>query len=552
LGIGREQDSDIGEGGVLVNRTKQVCLLFVALFVAQLAVIPSVSAASEWYNTSWIYRIEVTLDNDKAGNATQTDFPIVLTENNVPALFWDGVESDGTDVVVTSADGTTKLKRELVAGSWSVASETMELHVKIPSYSHTADTIIYLYYGNSAGAETNDTDTWDSDFEFVSHMNDYNSATQIFDSTVNANHGTKGATTQAPTEVAGEIGKAQQFVKADLTYIDFTPITMLRTAATFMSFLTLDEEPTSAYGDFIVSGGVVAFKYIGFDQYRRIKSESNTNSDSWSIVGGQVVLSTPVVIALSADTLVTTYLNDGVYSTKTPVNDLTVSRMGISTDGNAVVSISMTLCELRISSSARSAEWIAATNSWLRDNTNCYSMGEQETYGDMSKATYDADDDGIVDKAASVDDGAGNSETAAAVTAVVTEVEAVNGSIVGSDDGFASGNLTAGIQAAKIFAWKNETGGSVIVQRVIINATTASTPAAKINVGQSAADAASDNLIDGAALDSIDSFDNIDSQGTNGQSTVVVADDEYITGYEDNSAASTDLVGKYYVYYTAV
>ena len=45
--------------------------------------------------------------------------------------------------------------------------------------------------------------------------------------------------------------------------------------------------------------------------------------------------------------------------------------------------------------------------------------GEFAGGGDMLKSTYDIDNDGIVDKAESVDDGAGNSATAAEVKAAV-------------------------------------------------------------------------------------------------------------------------------------
>jgi len=115
----------------------------------------------------------------------------------------------------------------------------------------------------------------------------------------------------------------------------------------------------------------------------------------------------------------------------------------------------------------------------------------------------------------------------------------------------ASGSLTAGIQHAKIFSWQNTAASaSIIVHKVLINITTGSSAAAKINVGQAATEVESDNLIDGAALDSIDILNNYDDQGGNGTGAVLVADDQWITGYEDNSAASTGLVGKYYIFYT--
>lgn len=117
----------------------------------------------------------------------------------------------------------------------------------------------------------------------------------------------------------------------------------------------------------------------------------------------------------------------------------------------------------------------------------------------------------------------------------------------------ASGTLTAGAQHAEIFSWQNTVvSGDIVIWLILIDITTASTPAAKINCGQAATDIESDDMIDGGALNATGVINSIINPGTNGKGAQHVADDEYVTGYEDNSAASTDLVGKYYIFYTKV
>jgi hypothetical protein len=154
-----------------------------------------------WYNTSWLKRTKITVDNTKvAGDLT--DFPVLITEANMESSFFDNCESDGADIVLTEDDGETKLKRELV--SIDAGAETMELWVKIPSLSGSSDTVIYLYYDNSNGAETNDTDVWDSNFACVFHMDDDGSG-DVADSTAN---GLDGVGSGSPSEVTGKIGKA--------------------------------------------------------------------------------------------------------------------------------------------------------------------------------------------------------------------------------------------------------------------------------------------------------------------------------------------------------
>lgn len=117
----------------------------------------------------------------------------------------------------------------------------------------------------------------------------------------------------------------------------------------------------------------------------------------------------------------------------------------------------------------------------------------------------------------------------------------------------ASGTLTAGAQHAKIFSWQNTVvSGDIIVHLILIDVTTVSTAAAKINAGQAATEIESDDLIDGAALDALGVRNSIKDGGTNGKGAQHVADDEWITGYEDDSGASTALVGKYYIFYTKI
>jgi len=117
----------------------------------------------------------------------------------------------------------------------------------------------------------------------------------------------------------------------------------------------------------------------------------------------------------------------------------------------------------------------------------------------------------------------------------------------------ASGSLVAGIQHAKIFSWQNDVvSGDILVWLILISITTPATPAAKINAGQAATEIESDDMIDGGAINAAGTINSIINAGTNGKGAQYVADDEWVTGFEDNSAASTDLVGKYYIFYTKV
>lgn len=103
-----------------------------------------------WYNAAWPYRVKVTVDKDKV-EADITALDVLITEDNLPAGFWANVETDGADIVVTEADGVTKLARDLIA--IDTGAETLQIRAPIDVLAAT-DVDVYLYYGNSGASET--------------------------------------------------------------------------------------------------------------------------------------------------------------------------------------------------------------------------------------------------------------------------------------------------------------------------------------------------------------------------------------------------------------
>jgi hypothetical protein len=81
---------------------------------------------------------------------------VLITDAVVQASLFTHARSDGADIVVTAGDETTGLKRELV--TYDPVTGEIEPYVRIPSVSSLTDTAIYIYYGNSGAAETNDAD----------------------------------------------------------------------------------------------------------------------------------------------------------------------------------------------------------------------------------------------------------------------------------------------------------------------------------------------------------------------------------------------------------
>jgi hypothetical protein len=110
--------------------------------------------------------ISIVINRSKVAGEL-TNFPVLITEAQLPDSFWSSVKNDGSDLWLEDFYGT-KLVRELV--SIDKSSRTMELWVKVPVLSNVQDAILYLYYGDPCRTEASDANTWDPDFKLVQHL----------------------------------------------------------------------------------------------------------------------------------------------------------------------------------------------------------------------------------------------------------------------------------------------------------------------------------------------------------------------------------------------
>lgn len=72
-------------------------------------------------------------------------------------------KTDGTDILFTSVDGTTKLNHEIE--SYSSSTGASIFWVQVPSLAKTSDTVLYIYFGNAAASDQQSVNsTWESNF----------------------------------------------------------------------------------------------------------------------------------------------------------------------------------------------------------------------------------------------------------------------------------------------------------------------------------------------------------------------------------------------------
>ena len=113
-------------------------------------------------------------------------------------------KSDGTDILFTSSDGVTKLDHELE--SYNASTGQVIAWVRIPTLSNSADTVIYVYYGNAGAADQqNKTGVWDSNYKGVWHLRD-GSTLSAADSSANGQNGVIHSAAAAAGKLGGAAG----------------------------------------------------------------------------------------------------------------------------------------------------------------------------------------------------------------------------------------------------------------------------------------------------------------------------------------------------------
>lgn len=169
-----------------------------------------------YYNSAWLYRVPITVDFTKIGTTTPiTGFPVLFSTTTMPNLKFTGSgghvgKSDGTDMLITAADGTTKLNHQIETYSSSTGQTIIWFQSSTSTpISTSTNTTYYLYYGNAAASDQqNITGVWDSNYKAVYHLTESptGSAPQQKDSTSNANNLTVTTNSGSPVATSSQIG----------------------------------------------------------------------------------------------------------------------------------------------------------------------------------------------------------------------------------------------------------------------------------------------------------------------------------------------------------
>ena len=177
-------------------------MLLLSMWVAR-----SLSAQSN-YVSGYAYRQSIVVNHAQVPNTDQVDFPMLISGvyPNLATVSNGGnvQSSNGYDIVFTAdVNGDLRLDHEI--DTYDPTTGKINLWVRVPVLSHTADTTIYMWYGNSSitSSQSNATGVWSNGYAAVYHLGN-GTTLSATDST-----GINNGTITGPVATQGQIGGAQ-------------------------------------------------------------------------------------------------------------------------------------------------------------------------------------------------------------------------------------------------------------------------------------------------------------------------------------------------------
>jgi len=114
---------------------------------------------SNWYNSNWLYRKPITIDNsNNVNDLTNYQIQVSLSSSN---FDFTKAQTNGEDLRFTNSDGTTLI--DYWIESYDNSGQTATIWVEVPSIPASSSKTIYMYYGNS---DVSSASNGDNIFEF--------------------------------------------------------------------------------------------------------------------------------------------------------------------------------------------------------------------------------------------------------------------------------------------------------------------------------------------------------------------------------------------------
>ena len=348
----------------------------------------SIGADSGWWtDTAWDYSKKITIDHTKV-DTTLTNFPILVQITDDTYLH-SHAQDDGDDILFTlDGNNETKLNHEIEYYNNDSNYVNASIWVNITSLSSSADTVIWMYYGNSTcGSQEDITGTWDSNFVGIYHFNE-TTGTDVHDSSGNDYDGTLEQSDHWTS--SGIVNYAYDFdgtddgvIISDNNDFDISTYTIEAWA-----------EPDSLSGTWLPicwkSTDETEVKWeLGVGRATDELANDFGKSGEWHGLTAAGVLTDSV---MAYYTVVMDNANDNQYlykngsvvasdesQTGVPCNYANDDNVSIGCNGEASKFFTGIIDEVRISNVARNSSWLGATYNTTNDNSNFITLGSEQS-----------------------------------------------------------------------------------------------------------------------------------------------------------------------------
>jgi RHS repeat-associated protein len=358
-------------GTVLVAGAQTISVIFtptdsVDYSQATATVILTVTQA-QCTSNGYSYQRAITIDHTQVPNTDQTNFPFLFnTADPTLATTTNGghvTNPNGYDIIFTSDPaGQNILNYEME--EYDPVHGQVVAWVRIPTLSHTSDTVLYVFYGNSSvtASQQNPTGVWDRNYVGVWHVANSGGQLSLADSTSNGNN----ATNNGATATAGQIDGGMQTNDSTNATIG-TPASLTNLVqgnATFSAWvnsvsgnggaiMSKDSDGSAGWSLNLDGNNNVWFEVGGFSYY--LSSSIPTGSNVWSYV--------TVTLDQSAaqNGQATIYINGSPSGTASGVNGQTgddSAETAYLANGYFFGPLNGSTDEFRVSNIVRSPDWI--------------------------------------------------------------------------------------------------------------------------------------------------------------------------------------------------
>lgn len=353
--------------------------------------------------SGYTYQRQFTILSSKVPNTDQTNFPVLISTTDATlATTGNGghiSNASGYDLIFSTMNDCSFLLN-WDTETYNASTGNVIVWVKHPLVTHVSSATIYMCYGNAAitSYQGNSQQTWSNSYAAVLHYDDNAANANAAGSSPNGNSGIY-ANNSSGNSTTGQISKGMGFNGSSdfMSFVATAPINMQTNTSplTISVWVKTTQTDASIYGGRdIGSGRPILDLQIGNN------GVDNTGTGKLSVIIWDV--SGAATFALVDDTVV---INDGGWhyvsytrnssqlntifrdgqsagtvtdSATTPISVL-IPLIGSERQNAGIPSFSGTMDEVRVSTVARSSDWIATEFNNQGSISTFMTMGAEST-----------------------------------------------------------------------------------------------------------------------------------------------------------------------------